>query len=132
MDDRAVVEALSAARPDLIAVYRYGSTVDGSAVAESDVDYALLAAEPVDERERFDLLLHLSARSLQPVDLVDLRRVSTVLQMEVVGRGVLVAERDRAAREAFEDFVFSSFARLNEERRGVLERIHSEGTVYGR
>jgi hypothetical protein len=28
--------------------------------------------------------------------------------------------------------VYSAYARLNEERRAILERVAAEGTVYGR
>jgi predicted nucleotidyltransferase len=31
-----------------------------------------------------------------------------------------------------EDLTYGVYARLNEERRGILERVAAEGTVYGR
>ena len=33
-------------------------------------------------------------------------------------------------RERFEDFVFASYARLNEERRGILEDIRRRGRIH--
>jgi uncharacterized protein len=132
MDDATVVKVLRSARPDLVAVYRFGSTVDGTAVAESDVDYALLAGAPLGGIERFELATRIAAETGTEVDLVDLRRAPTVLQMQVLARGQLVAELDSRERQRFETYICSSYARLNEERRGILERIHAEESVYGR
>jgi hypothetical protein len=66
------------------------------------------------------------------IDLVDLSVASPVLAIQVVARGELLHEGDPAARGAYEDLVFSAYARLNEERRGILDRIAAEGSVYGR
>lgn len=32
----------------------------------------------------------------------------------------------------FEDLTFGAYARLNEERRGILDRVAAEQAVYGR
>jgi hypothetical protein len=66
------------------------------------------------------------------VDLVDLRSATTVMASQIVTTGVLLYDGDPAARGRFEDYVYSAYARLNEERRGILQRIAAEGTVYGR
>jgi hypothetical protein len=52
--------------------------------------------------------------------------------VQVIGHGELVHDGDSAARGEFEDRVLGAYARLNEERRGILERVAREGTVYGR
>ena len=49
-----------------------------------------------------------------------------------MARGQLLYDGDSAARGRFEDLTFGLYARLNEERRGILERVRAEGTVYGR
>ena len=66
------------------------------------------------------------------VDLVDLLRVSTVMRMQILESAVLLFERDTSARQRFETAACSAYARLNEERRVILEQIRKEGTVYGR
>ena len=50
---------------------------------------------------------------------------------QIITTGVLLYEGDASARHVFEDFVYGRYARLNEERRGILERIAREGSVYG-
>jgi predicted nucleotidyltransferase len=129
-DDIAVAE-IRAALPGVIAVYRFGSSADGSAGPESDVDLAVLAPGPLGAAERFDLQERLARALRRPIDLVDLRSASPVMAIQVVARGVLLFDADEAARGRFEDFVYGADARLNEERRGILERIAAEGSVYG-
>jgi hypothetical protein len=43
--------------------------------------------------------------------------------MQIVEGGKRLYCRDQTACDAFEDFVFLDFARLNEERAGILEDI---------
>lgn len=71
------------------------------------------------------------AAFLCDVDLVDLSRASTVMRMQVISTGCPLAALDAAAQEAFEDLTYSACARLNEERREILEQIRREGRVHG-
>lgn len=117
---------------DLVAVYLFGSLADGSERPGSDVDLAFLAPRQVEPARRFDLQERLASALQRNVDLVDLASATTVMRMQVVSRGKVLAEFDPVERERFEDFVYSSFARLNEERKGILDRVAREGTVHGR
>jgi hypothetical protein len=63
---------------------------------------------------------------------VDLRAASPVMAIQVIGKGRLLLDNDASARGRFEDLTYGVYARLNEERRGILERVAAEGTVYGR
>jgi len=131
MTDADIVAFLRQALPGLVAVYRFGSTVDGQTHAASDVDLAVLCNAPLEPFARFDLQERLAVRAGCDVDLVDLRRASTVMRMQVVSSGVLLAAFDLAAREAFEDLTYSAYARLNEERRAILEQVRRDGRVHG-
>ncbi|MCC6811620.1 MAG: nucleotidyltransferase domain-containing protein [Deltaproteobacteria bacterium] len=71
------------------------------------------------------------ARADSDVDLVDLARASTVMKKEIVAGGRTLYEQSPATRHAFEGQVLSAYARLNEERRPILERIRREGRVHG-
>ncbi len=130
--DRESLEVLKLAVPDLVAVYRFGSTSDGSEGPESDVDLAVLGPGRLDPVARFDLQERLASVFRRSVDLVDLRAASTVMAMQVIGAGTLLYESDPAARGRFEDLTYTLYARLNEQRRGILDRIAREGAVYGR
>ena len=49
--------------------------------------------------------------------------------MDAVARFAL--QEQLAAQERFEDLTYSAYARLNEERREILEQIRREGRVHG-
>ncbi len=118
--------------PGLVALYLFGSAATGETHAHSDVDLAFLGVEPLPACERFDLQEQAASLLGRSVDLVDLRAASTVLRMQVVSTGRLLWEGDADERGRFEDLAFSSYARLNEERRAIVEQARREGTVHGR
>lgn len=130
--DPAAVEILVSRVPGLIAVYRFGSSLTEAQSTESDLDLAVLARSALDPMVRFELQQDLALALASPVDLVDLRAASPVMAMQVLGRGRLIFDADPPARGAYEDLAYAKYARLNEERRGILERVSREGTVYGR
>jgi predicted nucleotidyltransferase len=132
MNDAETVRILQSAVPDVIAVYRFGSTVSGDAHAGSDIDIAVLAARPLDPVFRFEVQEQLAVANRCDVDLVDLRSASTVMQMQVISRGITLAVLDHAAQAHFETYVYSAYARLNEERKAIVQQVLREGTVHAR
>lgn len=130
--DRLIVGELRAAPGDPIAVYRFGSTAQGTTHRGSDTDIAVLMRQRLSPQSRFDLQERIAARLGHDVDLVDLASASTVLAIQIVAGGRVLYDGDSEARGLFEDRVFGAYARLNEERRGILDRVAAEGTVYGR
>ena len=128
---KAVLEAIQDAVPDLIAVYQFGSTVQGGEHAESDLDLALLARSALPNLDRWTLQEDLAAELGRDVDLIDLRAASTVMQAQVLDKGMVLAEADRTARRQFEMQVCSAYAILNEERAGILEDVQARGHIYG-
>ncbi len=129
---RDAVATIRAAMPDVQAIYRFGSTAAGTDGPGSDLDLAVLCSLPINPVVRFDLQEQLASVLRRPVDLVDLRAASPVMAMQVLGEGELLLDSAPEARGRFEDHAYGSYARLNEERRGILERVAAEGTVYGR
>ncbi|MCR4308525.1 MAG: nucleotidyltransferase domain-containing protein [Deltaproteobacteria bacterium] len=131
-DDGLVIETLRGALPDVVAIYRFGSTATGQAGKESDVDIAVLPAAPIEPTFRWNLQECLAVALHRPVDLVDLLQASTVMRMQVLESAILLFERDPSVRLRFETAACSAYARLNEERRAILDQVRREGTVYGR
>lgn len=131
LTDEQIVAFLRDALADLIAVYRFGSSATGQTHADSDVDIAFLCTAPVAPVARFELQERIAARLGQDVDLVDLRSASTVMRMQIISTGSLMAAFDPVIQEAFEDYTYSAYARLNEERREILEQVRREGRVHG-
>lgn len=105
----SVVERLRrhfAERPgEVEAAYVFGSEARGTAGADSDVDVAvLLGRRPAATllAQPYDLRDELSALLGRPVDLVVLEVAPPDLVHRVLRDGVLVLDRDRRARIAFE------------------------------
>ena len=129
-EDRRITEILSQAVPELVAIYRFGSTARGGERPGSDVDLAVLAKHPLGAARRHEAQDELAQALRRDVDLIDLLSVPTVLRMQVVATGGVIADRDPQQRRSFETYVFADYARLNEERREILERVAREGRVY--
>lgn len=113
---------------DLDAVYLFGSAAARRLRADSDVDLAVLADEPLAAPERLALTAELADIVRRDVDLVDLRRASTVLQAQVIARGQRLLVADASAAAWFEMRALKSYALLNEERAPIFERMRREGT----
>jgi uncharacterized protein len=130
--DTVIVEHLRRTLGDVVAVYRFGSTAQGNSNASSDVDVAVLTRAPLAATQRFDAQEGLASQLGRDVDLVDLRGTTPVMAIQVIAFGQLLYDGDGAVRGRFEDLTFGAYARLNEERRAILDRVAAEGTVYGR
>lgn len=130
MQDEKLIDVVRKAVPNLIAFYRFGSQAAGEACPESDVDLAILAAEPCEPQRLLALREELASLLHREVDLIDLRAASTVLRMQVLAHGECLDSEQNLMREQFEDMAYSSYARLNEERRGILDDIRARGVVY--
>ena len=131
MNDNALIEYISTAIPDLIALYRFGSQAKGTARPHSDIDLAVLSHNPIARLHRFELAQELATRLHRDVDLIDLRAASTVMRMQVLSTGTCLATFDDLARRTFEMYAYADYARLNEERRDILKGIAARGLVYG-
>ena len=124
------IDVLLALIPELQALYLFGSRASGRERPESDVDFAFLVPEPLPALTRWEIQEELASRLKSDVDLIDLVGAPTVMQMQVVATGTVLYERDPYVRQSFEMRVLSAYALLNEERAGILKRIHEEGRVY--
>lgn len=99
---RAVLET---APPEVVAVYLYGSRARGTAKQGSDLDLALLLAAPPAStlRSLARDIEDVVERALRiPVEAVVLNRAPADLVHRVLRDGILVLDRDRAARLRFE------------------------------
>jgi hypothetical protein len=77
-----------------------------------------------------DVRFELEALLKRDVDLINLRRVPTVLQKEIVAAGRRVYQADEYAADEFEMLVISYYQKLNDERREILEAFNRTGRAY--
>lgn len=131
IDLSAVVTALKASVPGLSAVYAFGSQINGEAGPDSDLDVALMADGLVPAEVLWELGSRLACLVDCPVDLLDLRAASTVMQHRIVTTGLRLWARDGQAA-LYESFILSEKTALDEARAGLLADIQKTGTVYGR
>ncbi len=131
MNRDALLQTLHARVPNLLAVYAFGSRVQGTAGAESDLDLAVLVAGYAEPVALWELAGDLADTAGCPVDLVDLRAASTVLQYQVITTGRRWWARDVQAA-LYEAAILSEKTALDTARAGLLADIQREGTIYGR
>jgi len=108
----------------------FGSAARGEMRAGSDVDIAFLSDRVCNEKELFFIAQELAARLDRDVHLINLDTVSTVMQAQVVNKGEIIYEQDKLRRQEFFILVLKKYARLNEERAPILERIKERGSIY--
>lgn len=104
----ALVEQLSAAiatREDVVAAWLFGSRARGTERPNSDIDVAvLLRSDPAQTLEKygFEVANDLASRVAARVDLVVINDASADLVHRVLRDGILLVDRDRSRRLAFE------------------------------
>jgi predicted nucleotidyltransferase len=134
MDFQPIVRLLRERLPGLMAVYAFGSRVvnDGeNARTDSDLDLAVLVEGYADPLTLFELSGALADVAGCPVDLLDLRAASTVMQHQVLTTGERLWAKDMRAG-LFEAAMLTEKLHLDERRRGLVEDITARGSVYGR
>ena len=127
-----LISAILSAMPDCQAIYRFGSWGTASQRSESDIDLAVLPAKPLDSVHCWDLAQSLASLAGRDVDLIDLLSASTVFRMQIISKGKRLYCADVDPVEKFENSVFSSYAKLNEERREILADIQQRRNIYGK
>lgn len=131
IDCEAIVSVLRTRLPGLLAVYAFGSRMQGNAGPQSDLDLAVLVAGYADPLQLWQLANDLADIAHCPVDLLDLRAASTVMQYQVATTGQRLWTQDIQA-PLFEAAILSEKTALDTARAGLLADIRNEGTIYGR
>ncbi|MBL4880160.1 MAG: nucleotidyltransferase domain-containing protein [Oleispira sp.] len=121
---KLIIDHLSALE-GLKLVYLFGSRADASDSKGSDWDIAILCNQALDAKKRWNIAQSLANELGTDVDLIDLLQASTVLQMEVVSKGIRL-HGDQAIADIFETKVFSMYSRLQDSRSGIIEKFIGE------
>jgi predicted nucleotidyltransferase len=120
--------------PDTQAIYLFGSYGTEQEWPDSDVDIAVLfppeEAKKAGSLQMSDLRFDLEFLLKKEVDLINLRRVSTVLQKEVVVADCRIYDGDSYAAEEFEMLTLSYYQKLNEERAEIVASALSGGRFH--
>ena len=125
---REAVSKVFANRLDVQAAYIFGSVVTGRARPNSDIDIAVLVHPKVMRGDtlkyRLDLIADLSsALQRSDVDVVLVNQATPALAHNIITKGVLVFERSRSARIAFQIRTLNIYMDTEPMRRLQLESL---------
>ena len=110
---------------ELQALYLFGSVARGESRRDSDIDLAFLASGSPAPYAVFEAAQDLALRLGHDVDLIDLRRASTVMCAQVVGNGRRLFTGNELAAENFEMLALSDYAWLEERRAEAIQSFLS-------
>ena len=114
-----------------LGIYAFGSRIQGTANAQSDLDLAVLVAGYADPLQLFEMANQLADKLGYEVDLLDLRAASTVMQFQVITTGRRLWAKDVRA-DLFDVFVLNEKLAFDEVRAEQLNEIRETGSIYGK
>jgi len=127
--DGKVVRLIRTRIPNAIAIYAIGSQVQGTAGPDSDLDLAVLVEGYADPLALWDAAGSLADIVDCPVDLLDLRAASTVMQYQVITAGQSLGAAGVQAG-LFECYVLSEKTALDTARAPLMADIAANGSIY--
>lgn len=116
------------------AIWIFGSYAKQCDTISSDIDIAVLtdwAIQPMPPLALWDIAQTLACMLNKDVDIIDMRRASTVMQYQVIVYGKRIFGHGLDI-DLFECGVLSQKLALNELRATYLDDISARGTVYAR
>jgi uncharacterized protein len=126
-----IVSTLRAVWPEALAIYAFGSRIQGTARPDSDLDLAILVPTYTDTLQRWDVAQQLAMALGCEVDLLDMRAASTIMQYQVLITGQCLWAQQPAAA-LFECFVLNEKLDFDAARAGLLADIAQTGSIYAR
>ncbi len=99
---KSLAPEAAAAFPCIQVMYLFGSRAADAARPHSDADIAVFAADPAPLYLDLELAVYLEEKLRLPVDVILMRKVSPVVQHEVLRKGVRIWERDPEMRARLE------------------------------
>lgn len=134
MDTDSIVSFLVEQYKGLQAIYLFGSYGTDAEFPDSDIDIAVLldenAAAAVTGNQLLEAGVSLGRITRKPVDLVNLRNASTVMQKEVIASDKCIYCTSLSAVLKFEMETISDYQHLNYERRFIIEDFLETGRAY--
>ena len=109
----------------------FGSYAKGYQREDSDIDIAFYCeGESPSRYDTFLMAQELAEELKTEVDLIDLKTASTVFQAQIYITGKVIYCNNEERRMEEQMRAFSMYAKLNEERKSILDGIYKRGTIY--
>ncbi len=128
---KSLVSLLQKELSDLEGVYLFGSRNTGESKVDSDWDFGYLSREGLLDERSWGIKTNVESLFDIQIDLVDLYKATTVLQIQVLKTGTLVWIGEHNKIKQFEYLTLSYYQKLNEERADILKDIKLRGNIYG-
>ena len=132
MNRETLIGLLRSRLDGVLAIYAFGSRVQGTADSRNDLDLAVLVRGYADPLLLWELAGEAADIAGCPVDLLDMRKASTVMQQQVLQRGERWWAVDGVEAGLFECAVLSEKLELDRARAPLLQEIARDGRIYGR
>ncbi len=116
-------------KEEILLAFIFGSIVNSQITRESDVDIAILFNRMPDFKEILYLKGRLSDLIKREIDIVVLNNASPIIRMQVLKKGLLVANKDRAKYNDFFVRTIKEYEDLKYQRREIEENI-LRGKIY--
>jgi len=118
-----------ALEPDFILLF--GSFAKRTSHAESDIDLAYLSDKQLSSYKRFILASELAELVDHEIDLIDIKQIDTVFNMQIFAQGIPIYMKDENEFIRQKMRAYSMYATLNEQRAPIIESIKERGSVFG-
>jgi len=112
-------------------IYLFGSFAKGEGRDDSDIDLAVYLEEEISPYKLFIVANELSFEVKKDVQIIDLKKIDTVFAAQIVGNREELYSIDEYLKANYNMKIFREYAKLNEERQIILDRIEKEGKIYG-
>lgn len=112
-------------------IYLFGSFAKGEGRNDSDIDLAIYTDDIIDPYKLMIAAGNLSFEVKRDTHIVHLKDISTVFAAQIVGTKEVLYCADEYLMANYNIRAFKDYAKLNEERKIVLNAIERDGRVYG-
>jgi uncharacterized protein len=120
---------ISKINPSFIIVF--GSYAKNNTHTESDIDIAFYCPKLNNSNYDIYILAQELADILKiEIDLVNLSTASTVFKAQIFTTGLIIYSKDDTLLKKQQMVALSMYAKLNEERKIILNKINESGTIY--
>lgn len=121
MNSSIIVESLKEFSPEVI--YIFGSVAKDEERRGSDIDIAFYSNSEHTALKIYNVAQELAIKLNRDVDLVDMRRVGSVLQKEIVEHGKVIFEKSANFRSEMELKIIKNYVKFCEERKSLIEKF---------
>lgn len=108
-----------------------GSFSRGEGREDSDIDLGIYTDEIIDNYLLFTAGNELAFEVKRDIQIVNLKDISTVFAAQIVGTKEVLYCEDEKLMATYDIRIFKDYAKLNEERKVILDVIVRDGRIYG-